>query len=143
MANSLGRHGEIIKVCDRVSLGPHPDSTRLFEGVIGSLNYLVPIKKAGDLVPNANDSQLVPLLWRDRDVGARELAAPSIYDVVEITVVLKRVCPNDVVIVFIPVAKGQSARLIDASTLGFEAAVLSARMAQAPISPHRFGRSRN
>src|SRR5882762_4639484 len=116
MANSLGRHGEVIKVCDRVSLGPHPHSTRVFERVIGRLNYLLPIKKAADLVPNANYSQLVPLLWRDRDVGARELAAPSIYDVVDITVVLKRVCPNDVVIVFIPVAKDQSACFIDATT---------------------------
>src|SRR5258705_9142017 len=107
MVNSLGCRGEIIKVCDRVIVGPHPHSTRVFEGVIGSKNYLLPIKKAGDLVPNANYSQLVPLLWRDRDVGARELAAPSIYDVVEITVVLKRVCANDVVIVFIPVAKDQ------------------------------------
>src|SRR5260370_13501813 len=59
------------------------------------------------------DTESVPVIRRDSEIGAFQLLAPALDHAIEAHVVLKRVGAHDVVVVGVAQAQRDSSRLID------------------------------
>src|SRR5262249_43762835 len=70
---------------------------------------------AGDFVACNLDAQFMPISGGDLEISSSELAATTVYNVIEAVIVFKSICANKVVIVWILHTKNQNAGAVDAA----------------------------